>query len=72
MSACPQTSSYSGSTPPGAAGTVRIAERLPAGFGPISIRNLRLGEHLVTINANDREVDVSGLGDLRLLRDPVR
>jgi hypothetical protein len=31
-----------------------------------------LGEHLATINADDRGVDVSGLGNLRLLRDPVR
>jgi glycogen debranching enzyme len=51
--------------------TVRAAERLPAGFGPISIRHLRLGEHVVTINADDRGVDMTGLGDLRLLQDPV-
>lgn len=53
------------------AGTVRIAAGLPAGFGPIKLRNLRLGEHLVTINADDGRIDVSGLGNLRLLRDPV-
>jgi glycogen debranching enzyme len=51
-------------------GTVHVAERLPAGFGPIRIRNLRLGDHSMTINADEHGVDIAGPADLRLLRDP--
>lgn len=49
-------------------GTVWLDPQLPEGFEDLTVSGLRVGDHELTVSVTDDRVDVSGAGDLEILR----